>query len=85
MNLENRTLIIDSQINNNEINELVSDIVLKIDEIDKVEIKNLDNSVQTSAIFALLYAIKKSKPEIKVPFFDKYENILNMGKVLFVK
>lgn len=85
MNLENRTLTIDSQVSNEEINELVSKIVLDIDEIDKIEIKNLENGVQTSALFALLHVIKKRKAEIKIPCYEKYENISNMGKVLFVK
>lgn len=85
MNLENKTLIIDSNISNNELDELTSEITLKLDEIESVELTNIENGIQTSALFALLYTLKKRKADIKIPFYDEFKMVENMGKVLFVK
>lgn len=82
MKLENRTLVLNSQMNNEEIVELVSKIVLEIENIDKVEMEELEKGVTSSALFSLLYSLKRSKPEILIPSFN---NISNMGKVFFVK
>lgn len=83
MKLENRTLVVNSQINNEEIVELVSKIVLEIENIDEIQVEDLDKGVATSALFALLQSIKKNKPEIKIPFFNDFKEVLNMGKVHF--
>ena len=85
MKLLNGTLILDSQLTNEQINEVVSKLVLDFDEIKEVQIENLDKGVATSALFSLLYSIKKRKVEIKVPLIDSFEDISFMGKVHFVK
>lgn len=85
MKLENKSLILDSQISSEEINDLMSKLVLEIENIDKVEIENLNNGIANSALFALLQAIKKRKEDIEIPFLKTYQEVSNMGKVLFVK
>lgn len=85
MKLENKSLILDSQISSEEINDLISKLVLEIENIDKVEIENLNNGIANSALFALLQAIKKRKEDIEIPFLKTYQEVSNMGKVLFVK
>mgnify|MGYP000215200619 CR=1 FL=1 len=68
-----------------ELDELTSEITLKLDEIESVELTNIENGIQTSALFALLYTLKKRKADIKIPFYDEFKMVENMGKVLFVK
>lgn len=84
MIIENRILTLDAQINNEQINDLISEILINIDSIDKIVIQNLENGITTSALFSLLYAVKIRKNEIQIPFYDDYESIPNMGKTLFV-
>ncbi len=85
MKLENRTLTLDANASNEEINELVSEIVLNIDEIDKVVLENDENGIASSAIFALMQSLKNRRTQIDIPFLNDYIKINNMGKVLLVK
>lgn len=85
MKLENRTLTLDANASNEEINELVSELVLNIDEIDNVVLGNDGNGIASSAVFALMQSLKNRRTEINIPFLDDYVEINNMGKVLLVK
>lgn len=85
MKLENSTLILDSQLQNEQINELVSQIVVHFDEIQKVEVENLDKGIASSALFSLLQSIKQRKNEIVIPLIDEHLNVPSMGKIFFVK
>ena len=85
MKIENRTLTLDANASNEEINDLVSELVLNIDEIDNVVLGNDDSGIASSAVFALLQSIKNRRTQINIPFLDEYVKINNMGKVLLVK
>ena len=84
MEVNNRTLIIDAQASNEDINELISNIVLNIEDIDEVVLKNEEEGIASSAIFSLLKSIKNKRADIKIPFLD-FTNIGNMGKVQLLK
>lgn len=82
MDLQNGILHLHSDMDNEQIEGILPQIIENIDTIQKVTIDD-ESIVASSALFALLYAIKKEKENIEIPLFQSSNEITFMGNVTF--
>lgn len=83
MKLEEGILYLDSSYDNEQINELSPKLHKKLEEITEVVLDE-KSVVATSALFALIASLKRSKKDIKVSIFEKNTNFASLGNVTFI-
>lgn len=84
MNIKQGVLYIDSNLNNQEIQELSEEIKNSIEEIKEVIIDE-KSVITSSCLFTLLCSIKKSKNDVLIPILEKQTNIEGFGNVTIIK
>lgn len=81
-NIEGDAINISLDMGLDEVSELKEFLESKLDYIEEVGIIKDDVGFVTSSLFQLLVSLKKSKPEIKIPFLDNKEyTFAKFGKV----
>jgi hypothetical protein len=70
MEFDGDALTIDLSMSIEEIKEFEAFVRPRIDYIDRIEIEE-EGGLKSSALLALLASIKKTRPEIVIPFLEK--------------
>ncbi|WP_310441295.1 hypothetical protein [Sulfurimonas sp.] len=70
MEINGDTLTIDLDMSMDEIVEFEEFIRPRIEYIEKIEIEE-NGLLKSSALLSLLVSIKKTRPEMEIPFLDK--------------
>ncbi|MDD2698418.1 MAG: hypothetical protein PHF17_06415 [Arcobacteraceae bacterium] len=83
MNLENGVLVIDSSLDNLQIEEMLEDIKNNIEQINEVIVE--PKSIASSALFALLGSIKKTNSNISIPILEHNRDIEGFGNTTFIQ
>ena len=66
--VENRVTI-NAKIDNENLSILAKEILTHIDSIKEIVVEHQDG-VESSALFSLLYSVRKTNPDIKIPMID---------------
>jgi hypothetical protein len=83
MNLDNGVLTIDSSLDNSQIEELLEEIQNNLEQIEKVNVES--NPVASSALFALLGSMKKTKNTLSIPLLENDGVIDGFGNTTFIQ
>lgn len=70
MEFNGDVLTIDSDMSMEEIIEFEEFIRSRVDYVETIEV-NEDGTLQSSALIALLVSLKKTSPNLKIPFLEK--------------
>ncbi len=70
MEFDGDTLTIDMSMSIEEVSQFEEFIRPSIDYVQTIEVTD-ENSLRSSALVALLVSLKKTKPELKIPFLEK--------------
>ena len=84
MNIKQGVLYIDSNLNNQELQELSEEIRNNIEQIKEVIIDE-KSAITSSCLFTLLCSIKKSKNDVVISILETHTNIEGFGNVTIVK
>ncbi|MBN2965197.1 hypothetical protein JWV37_10425 [Sulfurospirillum sp. T05] len=70
MTIDGDVLEIDIDMELDDVMELRNFAKPRLDYIEEIAVNGEKEDVRTSALFSLLFAIKRSKPSIKIPLID---------------
>lgn len=70
MEFDGDVLSIDIDMSMDEIKEFEEFIRTRIDYIDTIDVKE-QGELQSSALIAILASLKRTKPELKIPFLER--------------
>lgn len=70
MELHGNTLTVGSGLGMEEIRELEQFVRSRLDEIGRIEVE-AETLLQSSALIALLVSLKRSRPELEIPFLEQ--------------
>ncbi|MDD2448656.1 MAG: hypothetical protein PHS42_07920 [Sulfurimonas sp.] len=70
MEFDGDVLTIDMSMSMEEVTEFEKFIRPRIDYIKTIEVEE-DSALKSSAFIALLVSLKRTKPELKIPFLEK--------------
>ena len=82
MKLKEEILYLNSSFDNEQLNEILPKLNNKLIEIKEIIIEE-NSMLASSALFAIVASLKKSKQDIKVSCFDKSINFANLGNITF--
>jgi hypothetical protein len=85
MLMDNNIFTIDISTSHSDLANVHKDVLKNIDKIETIELKQ-DEQINSSALLSLLFCIKNSKPNIKIPLIDEQNSFINgLGKFSIVK
>jgi hypothetical protein len=77
MTIDGDVLEIDIDMELDDVMELKNFVKDRLDYIEAIAVEGEKDEIRTSALFALLFAIKQSKPSLSIPLID--EPTLELG------
>jgi len=77
MTIDGDVLEIELDMDLGEIIELKKFVAPRLEYIESIEVVGEKDSFSSSSLFAMLFSIKKSKPEISIPIID--EGVLKLS------
>lgn len=85
MTIDGDVLEIELDMELDDVCELKEFISTRLKYIEEISFIGGDEEFSTSALFSLLFAIKKTKPDIKIPLIDGDETVFkNFGKAKWI-
>ena len=85
MTIDGDILEIELDMELDDVCELKEFVVTRLKYIEKISFIGGVEEFATSSLFSLLFAIKKEKPEIKIPLIDEgFVGFKNYGKVIWI-
>lgn len=84
MKLKDGVLHLNSDTDNEKLYELLPKLQKKIEKIEEV-IVDENSIIASSALFAVLASLKKSKQSIKISYLENDVNFAALGNVTFIK
>lgn len=82
MELKNGQLNLKSDLDNEQIEALVPKILKKINKIETVVVDG--SNIASSALFSLLYAIKKEKESVEIALLNDSHTLDLLGNATFI-
>lgn len=76
MNLRDDILTINGKADNKELSALAKEILEHIDTIKEIVV-SYEDGIESSALFSLLYSIRKTNPDINIPFLAEVVKHIN--------
>lgn len=67
---EGNVVVIDAQMDNTALSALAKELSKNIDGVEEIAV-NLENGVESSAFFSLLFSIQTTYPDIKISILDE--------------
>ncbi len=83
MNLDNGVLVIDSSLDNSQIEEMLEELRTNIEQIDEVIVE--PTAIASSGLFALLGSMKKTNDNIKISILEENRDIEGFGNTTFIQ
>jgi len=85
MTIDGDVLEIELDMELDDVCELKEFISTRLKYIEEISIVGGVEEFSTSSLFSLLFAIKKAKPEIKIPLIDEgFASFKNYGKIVWI-
>ncbi|MBE0497191.1 MAG: hypothetical protein IBX45_12305 [Campylobacterales bacterium] len=70
MTIDGDVLEIDTDMALDDVAELANFVKTRLEYIEEIAVLGEKEDVQTSALYALLFAIKRAKPSLNIPLID---------------
>jgi hypothetical protein len=77
MTIDGDVLEIELDMDLNEVMELKKFVEPRLEYIESIEVVGEKDKFVSSSLFAILFSIKKSKPEISIPIIDSGKLVLS--------
>lgn len=84
-NIDGDVLNLDIMMELDDVTNLQEFILSRLDYIEEIGFSERSSEFATSALFQLLFALKKTKPSVKIPLIDNgASEFENFGKIVWV-
>lgn len=81
-NIDGESLNLDIMMELDDVTELKGFILPRLEYIEEIHFEGTNSEFATSAVFQLLFALKKTKPSLKIPMIDSGSCMFdNFGKI----